>query len=167
MDLQRRLEGRCGDIMASFLSDLFGGGAEKQAANQDIMAAQGYQAQALPLLQQGYQTGVGALNQGIGAYQPLVKLGAQYSQAAPTLMGALGIGTPQQVSAAGSAFSNDPGYQFALQQAQQASERAAAAGGMTASGNLINTEQQNAIGLENQQYQNQPSQNQQYPQYQN
>jgi hypothetical protein len=69
-------------------------------------------------------------------------------------MGALGIGTPQQVSAAGSAFSNDPGYQFALQQAQQGAERAAAAGGMTASGNLIDAEQRNAINLQNQQYQN-------------
>src|SRR6516162_1025458 len=140
--------------MVDFLSGMFGGGYEKEAAQKDIAAAQAYQGQAMPALQQAYQTGQTNLGQAVGAYNPLVNLGAQYSQAAPTLMGALGIGTPQQVSAAGSAFSNEPGYQFALQQAQQAAERGAAAGGMTASGNLIDAEQRNAINLQNQQYQN-------------
>jgi hypothetical protein len=108
----------------------------------------------MPALQQAYQTGQTNLGQAVGAYNPLVNLGAQYSQAAPTYLGAMGVGTPQQVQAAQSAFTNQPGYQFALNQAQQASERAAAAGGMTASGNLIDAEQRNAIGLEDQQYQN-------------
>ena len=140
--------------MVDFLSGLFGGGYEKEAANKDILAANQYSNVALPALASAYQTGQTNLGQAVGAYNPLVNLGAQYSQVAPTLTGALGIGTPQQVSAAGSAFSNDPGYQFALQQAQQAAERAAGAGGMTASGNLIDAEQRNAIGLQNQQYQN-------------
>src|SRR6516164_8581524 len=140
--------------MVDFLSGLFGGGYEKEAANKDILAANQYSNVALPALASAYQTGQTNLGQAVGAYNPLVNLGAQYSQAAPTLMGALGIGTPQQVSAAGSAFSNDPGYEFALQQAQQGAERAAAAGGMTASGNLIDAEQRNAINLQNQQYQN-------------
>ena len=140
--------------MVDFLSGLFGGGYEKEAANKDILAANQYSNVALPALASAYQTGQTNLGQAVGAYNPLVNLGAQYSQVAPTLTGALGIGTPQQVSAAGSAFSNDPGYQFALQQAQQAAERAAAAGGMTASGNLIDAEQRNAINLQNQQYQN-------------
>jgi len=140
--------------MVDFLSGLFGGGYEKQAAQQDIAAAQAYQGQAMPAIQQAYQTGQTNLGQAVGAYNPLVNLGAQYSQAAPTYLGAMGVGTPQQVQAAQSAFTNAPGYQFALNQAQQAAERAAAAGGMTASGNLIDAEQRNAIGLQNQQYQN-------------
>ena len=140
--------------MVDFLSGMFGGGFEKEAANKDILAANQYSNVALPALASAYQTGQTNLGQAVGAYNPLVNLGAQYSQVAPTLTGALGIGTPQQVSAAGSAFSNDPGYQFALQQAQQAAERAAGAGGMTASGNLIDAEQRNAINLQNQQYQN-------------
>jgi len=140
--------------MVDFLSGLFGGGYEKQAAQQDIAAAQAYQGQAMPALQTAYQTGQTNLGQAVGAYNPLVSLGAQYSQAAPTYLGAMGVGTPQQVQAAQSAFTNAPGYQFALNQAQQAAERAAAAGGMTASGNLIDAEQRNAIGLQNQQYQN-------------
>jgi hypothetical protein len=139
--------------MVDFLSGLFGGGYEKEAAQKDIAAANQYSNVALPALAAAYQTGQTNLGQAVGAYNPLVNLGAQYSQAAPTYLGAMGIGTPQQVSAAGSAFSNQPGYQFALQQAQQAAERAAAAGGMTASGNLIDAEQRNAINLQNQQYQ--------------
>jgi hypothetical protein len=139
--------------MVGFLSGLFGGGYEQDAAQKDLAAAQAYQGQALPALQQGYQTGTTALNQAIGAYSPLVGLGAQYSQAAPTYLGAMGVGTPDQVAAAKSAFTAAPGYQFQLDQAQQAAERAAAAGGMTASGNLIDTEQRNATNLANQSYQ--------------
>src|SRR6516225_12267046 len=132
--------------MVDFLSGLFGGGYEKQAAQQDIAAAQAYQGQAMPAIQQAYQTGQTNLGQAVGAYNPLVNLGSQYSQAAPTLMGALGIGTPQQVSAAGSAFHNDPGYQFALQQANQAIERGAAGRSMDISGNLADAISKNTVG---------------------
>ena len=140
--------------MVGFLSGMFGGGFEKEAAQKDIAAANQYANTSLPALAAAYQTGQTNLGQAVGAYDPLKQLGAQYSQAAPTYLGAMGVGTPQQVQAAQSAFTNQPGYQFALNQAQQAAERAAAAGGMTASGNLIDAEQRNAIGLQNQQYQN-------------
>jgi hypothetical protein len=141
--------------MASFLSDLFSGGAEKEAAQKDIAAAQGYQGQALPALAQGYQTGTTALNQGIGAFAPLAGLGAQYSSVAPLLTNALGAGGAAGQQSALNAFQNyNPGYQFALNQAQQAAERAAGAGGMTASGNLIQAEQQNASNLANQNFNN-------------
>src|SRR6516162_2579923 len=132
--------------MAGFFDTLFSGGAEKEAAQKDILAAQGYQGQALPALQAGYQTGTGALNQAIGAYNPLVNLGAQYSSVAPTLTGALGVGTPDQVAAAQKAFTADPGYKFALDQALQAAQRGFAGGGMTASGNLLDALQKNAVG---------------------
>jgi hypothetical protein len=140
--------------MAGFFDTLFGGGAEKEAAQKDIAAAQGYQGQALPALQQGYQTGTTALNQGIGAYNPLVQLGAQYSSVAPTLTGALGVGTPDQVAAAQKAFTADPGYKFALDQALQAVQRNASTGGMTTSGNLLDALQRNAAGYASQDYQN-------------
>src|SRR6516164_11528145 len=126
--------------MAGFFDTLFSGGAEKEAAQKDIAA------------EQGYQTGTGALNQAIGAYNPLVNLGAQYSSVAPTLTGALGVGTPAQVAAAQSAFQADPGYQFALNQAQQGAMRGAGAGGTTASGNLVDALQKSAVGYANQDY---------------
>src|SRR6516164_4450643 len=140
--------------MVDFLSGLFGGGYEKEAANKDILAANQYSNVALPALASAYQTGQTNLGQAVGAYNPLVNLGAQYSQVAPTLTGALGIGTPQQVSAAGSAFHNDPGYQFALQQANQAIERGAAGRSMDISGNLADAIAKNTVGYADQDYQN-------------
>jgi hypothetical protein len=140
--------------MVGFLSGLFGGGYEKQAAQQDIAAANQYSNAALPALSSAYQTGQTNLGKAVGAYDPLVNLGAQYSQAAPTLMGALGIGTPQQVSAAGSAFHNDPGYQFALDQANQAVERSSAGRSMDISGNLADAISKNTVGYADQDYQN-------------
>src|SRR6516164_9523327 len=140
--------------MVDFLSGIFGGGYEKEAAQKDITAANQYSNVALPALASAYQTGQTNLGQAVGAYNPLVNLGAQYSQAAPTLMGALGIGTPQQVSAAGSAFHNDPGYQFALQQANQALERSSAGRSMDISGNAADAISKNTVGYADQDYQN-------------
>ena len=139
--------------MVDFLSGMFGGGYEKEAAQKDILAANQYANTSLPALAAAYQTGQTNLGQAVGAYDPLKQLGAQYSQAAPTYLGALGIGTPQQVSAAGSAFHNDPGYQFALQQAQQAIQRNFAPN-MSISGNLADALQKNAVGYADQDYQN-------------
>ncbi|MBO0716570.1 MAG: hypothetical protein J2P55_04440, partial [Rhizobiales bacterium] len=121
--------------MASFLDTLFGGGAEAEAAQKDIAAAQQYQAGAQSALQQGYTTGTGAINQAIGAYQPLVNLGQTYSAAAPSYMAAIGAGTPDQQAAALAAFKNTPGYQATLDAASQAVARQRAVGGMGASGN--------------------------------
>src|SRR6516164_3493707 len=139
--------------MVDFLSGIFGGGYEKEAAQKDITAANQYSNVALPALASAYQTGQTNIGKAVGAYDPLVNLGAQYSQAAPTLMGALGIGTPQQVSAAKSAFSADPGYQFALQQANQAIERGAAGRSMDISGNLADAISKNTVGYADQDYQ--------------
>src|SRR6516165_9965114 len=140
--------------MVDFISGMFGGGYEKEAAQKDILAANQYANTSLPALAAAYQTGQTNLGQAVGAYDPLKQLGAQYSQAAPTYLGALGIGTPQQVSAAGSAFHNDPGYQFALQQANQAIERGAAGRSMDISGNLADAISKNTVGYANQDYQN-------------
>jgi hypothetical protein len=136
--------------MASFLSDLFGGGAEKEAAAKDTAALQAYQGQALPALQTGYGTGTTAVNTAIGGYQPLTQLGATYSSAAPTMMAALGIGSPQDVANARNAFTASPGYQYTLDQALQSLQRAR--GGM-ASGNLDTDVMNYAHNLSNQDYQ--------------
>lgn len=52
------------------------------------------------------------------------------------------------------AFTSDPGYQYALDQSQQAIERSAAARGGLASGNTLTALQRNAIGLADQNYGN-------------
>jgi hypothetical protein len=121
--------------MASFLSDLFSGGAEKEAADKDRAAAQQYQGQANQALTSAYGTGTTAINQGVQAFQPLADLGKTLSSGAPSYMAALGVGTPEQVAAARTGFTQTPGYQAQLDSALQAVQRQQAAGGMGASGN--------------------------------
>jgi hypothetical protein len=141
--------------MAGFFDTLFSGGAQKDAATKDYADLQQYQGQALPALQQAYGTGTTAINQGIQDYAPLAALGAQYSGAAPTVMNALGLGGQAGMQSAMQAFqNNNPGYQFALNQALQAAQRNASTGGMTTSGNLLQALQSNATNLANQNYQN-------------
>jgi hypothetical protein len=139
--------------MASFLSTLFGGGAETDAANADKAALAQYQGQANTALQTGYNTGSTALNSAIGAYTPLANLGATYSSGAPMLMGALGVGTPDQTAAAQSAFQNSPGFQAMQDNASQAVARQRAIGGMGASGNADIDAMMASAGLTSQQYQ--------------
>jgi hypothetical protein len=121
--------------MASFLSDLFGGGAEKEAAQKDIAAANQYQGQANTALTSAYGTGTTAINQGVSAYAPLAQLGQTLTAGAPNYMAGLGIGTPAQVAQAQQNFTQTPGYKAQLDSALQAVQRQEAAGGMGASGN--------------------------------
>jgi len=140
--------------MAGWWDTMFGGGSEKEAAQKDVAAANQYSTQAFPVLKTGYDTGTAAINQAIGGYAPLTEMGKTYGAVAPTIAGALGVGSPDQVAAARSAYTASPEYQFSLDQAQQAAERAAAAGGMTRSGNLVDAEQKNAVGYASQDYGN-------------
>jgi hypothetical protein len=75
--------------MADFLSTLFSGGAQEDAAAKNAQALQQYQGTALPALQTGYNTGTTALNSAIGAYTPLANLGQQYTGAGGMLMNSL------------------------------------------------------------------------------
>src|SRR6516164_5666199 len=142
--------------MASFFGDLFGGAAVKEAAatNTGLLYNQ-YMPAATSALSGAYGTGTTALNKATGYYQPLANLAQNYYGAAPMLANALGLNGPQGGQTALQAFQGaNPQFGYGLNLAQQAAERAAAAGGMTASGNLVNTEQQNATGMMNQAYQN-------------
>jgi hypothetical protein len=121
--------------MASFLSDLFSGGAEKEAADRDRAAAQLYQGQATDALKSAYGTGTTAINQGVQSFAPLAQLGQTLTSGAPAYMSALGVGTPAQVAQAQQNFTQTPGYQAQLDSALKAVQRQEAAGGMGASGN--------------------------------
>jgi hypothetical protein len=139
--------------MASFLSDLFSGGAEKDAAQQDRGAALQYQNQANQALTSAYGTGTTAINQGVQAFQPLANLGAQYSRAATPYMAAMGVGTPAQVAAAQTGFTQTPGYQALMNSALQGVQRQEAAGGMGASGNADIAALMGATGVTSNAYQ--------------
>jgi hypothetical protein len=121
--------------MASFLSDLFGGGAEKEAADRDRAAAQLYQGQATDALKSAYGTGTTAINQGVQSFAPLAQLGQTLTSGAPAYMSAIGAGTPEQTAQAQAAFQQTPGYKALMDSALQGVQRQQAAGGMGASGN--------------------------------
>src|SRR5215467_7870263 len=131
--------------MADFFSTLFGGGAEKEAADRDRALAAQYQTDAQKALSTGYATGSQALNSAVGAFTPLADLGKTYSSGAPTLMGALGVGTPDQVAAARDAFQKSPAYDFNMGQMIQALQRANP--NMTNSGNIMLDAMTQAHGL--------------------
>jgi hypothetical protein len=139
--------------MASFLDTLFGGGAEKEAAQKDIAAANQYGTTANTALGQGYTTGSQAINSAVGAYTPLANLGATYSAGAPAYMAALGVGSPADVAAARTNFTSTPGYQALLDSTSQAVARQQAAGGMSNSGNADINAILAGAGITSQQYQ--------------
>ena len=140
--------------MPGFGDILFSGGAQKGAASSDINTYANYAKAATSDLTQAYNTGTNAINAGIGAYQPLTALGAQYNTVAPMLTNALGLGGPTGSQSALSAFQGaNPAYAFQQQQMQQAVNRGMAAGGMSNSGNLLDALQKNSANLANQSFQ--------------
>ena len=140
--------------MADFLSTLFGGGAQEDAAAKNAAALQLYQGTANDALTSAYNTGTGALNSAIGAYTPLANLGQQYNQAGSLLTGALGAGGPQGNATAASTFTECAGHDCGQNAAIDAIDRRRAAQGMDASGNADIDAQTFAQNLQNQQYQN-------------
>ena len=140
--------------MAGFFDTLFGGGAEQEAAdkNRQLLATYGPQAQGY--LTDAYGTGTTAINQAVGAYQPLAALGTQYNKAGALNLDALGVNGPQGNANATAAFQAGPGYQFQFDQGMDALNRRRAAGGMLNSGNADIDAIKFGQGTANQEYQN-------------
>lgn len=121
--------------MAGFFETLFGGGAEKEAAEKNRALAAQYGQQAQGYLTSGYDTGVTNLNKAIGAYDPLSALAAQYNKAGTLNLDVLGVNGPEAQARARSAFTTTPGYDLTQKAALEAIDRRRAIGGMYASGN--------------------------------
>src|SRR4051812_27611890 len=100
--------------MAGFFDTLFGGGAEKEAADKNCALYNQYQGQGAGYLQTGYDTGRGDLNQALGAWSPLSNLAGQYRGGTDMYFNALGLNGPQGNAAATAAFQNNPGYTGAI-----------------------------------------------------
>lgn len=115
--------------------NLFGGGAEKAAADRNRAELGNYQTQGLGYLAGGYNTAQGNLTSALGAYQPLADLAYQQGQGSKLYLDALGVNGPDGTTRAQSAFTTSPGYQFNLDQGLAAINRRRAAGGMLNSGN--------------------------------
>lgn len=91
-------------------------------------------------------------NQATGAINPFIQGGAEASQLQAAQSGALG---PEAQAQAFQNFNQSPGQQFALQQAEQASLRNAAATQGIGGGNLQRELQRQAIGFAQQDFGNQ------------
>jgi hypothetical protein len=123
--------------MAGFFDTLFGGGAEREAADKNRALTGQYGTQAQDYLTSGYNTGVGDLNQAIGAYQPLSDLAAKYGKGTDLYLGALGVNGPDAARQAQSQFVTTPGYALSQTAGEEAINRARANTGMQLSGNTL------------------------------
>lgn len=140
--------------MAGFFDTLFGGGAEKEAAEKNRQQYNDLQTQGSNLLTTGYNTGVTNLNNALGAYTPLSNLATQYGKGSTMLLNALGLNGAAGNAAASAAFTNNPGYSGAINAGLDVINRRRAAGGMLNSGNADQDAQTFGQNLQNQQYNN-------------
>jgi len=118
--------GGLGSLIAAFL---MGQGKYNNPAN----SAMPYLNQIQGTLQQGYDPYV---NAGLGAMGNYSDLSKQMTSFLPQLQGALGsaMSSPGQfINTIGQNFQQSPGYQFQVNQAENAAKNAAAAGGMLGS----------------------------------
>ena len=123
--------------MADFLSTMFGGGAEREAAERNRQLAAQYGLDANSFLREGYDTGTENYNKAIGAYQPLSQLATKYNQAGDLWLDAQGVNGPEGVARAQAAFPQTPGWALTRDAIDQANARRFATSGMYRSGNAV------------------------------
>lgn len=135
-----------------FFQDLFGDTAAKaatDAAQQKIAGLNAAQAYADPQ----YDAARGAISSGYGGaintFTPGYNLGVSGAGAYGDITGANGVAGQDRARAL---FQTDPGYQFARDEALQATQRATGTGGFQDSGNVLTALQDRASGLAQQQY---------------
>lgn len=138
--------------MASFLTGMLGldaGEGTKKAAAQNLTALAGLWNRGKKFINEGEAKSADYLGQAATQFQPWQQTGT----AANTMVGnALGLNGASGNTAATSAFQTSPGYDWTLNNALQGSERAAAAGGMLASGNTLTALQDRGAQVANQEY---------------
>lgn len=144
--------------MASFLDTLFGGGAEREAAERNRALLGDYKSGGYGFLDKGLASSTGALNTGYdqatAAYQPLAALGQKYGAATTLGLDAFGVNGAAGNDRALAAFQAGPGYQFALDQGNQAIDRRRAIAGGWNSGNTDIDLMKFGQGLANQEFGN-------------
>src|SRR5574343_1030261 len=118
--------------MASFLSTLFGGGAEKEAADKNRAALATYQTQGLGALDSGLTSSRGYLDNAGSIYSGLQD---KYGAGPNPYLDALGVNGPDAAKAAQSSFTTSPGYDAGIDAGLSAINRRRAGAGMLDSGN--------------------------------
>ena len=118
--------------MASFLSGLFGGGYEKEAADKNRAALATYQTQGLGALDSGLASSKGYLDNAGSIYSGLQD---KYGAGTSLYLDALGVNGPDAAKAAQSSFTTSPGYDAGIDAGLSAINRRRAGAGMLDSGN--------------------------------
>lgn len=128
------------------VGNIVGGVMQNNAANRAAQAntdlANQYQKKGLGYLDAGTKKAAGYLGQVNDQWAPH---GAMYNNA-------LGLGGAEGNQAARDAFQTSPGYDFALNQGLQATQRAASANGFLGSGNVMTALQDRGQGIANQEW---------------
>lgn len=135
--------------MASFLSTLFGGGAEKEAAEKNRAALATYQTQGLGALDSGLTSSKGYLDNAGSIYSGLQD---KYGAGTKLYLDALGVNGPDAAKAAQSSFTTSPGYDAGIDAGLSAINRRRAGAGMLDSGNADLDAMTFAQNAQNQQY---------------
>lgn len=133
-----------------FLSGLIGGDVGKnqlKALNKNQGLLDGFRVQGNDIINTGEGKSAGALDSAIAGYQPWVDAG---TGALGTYQDALGLNGAEGSARATGSFQKAPGYDFALQQGEQAALRGANAAGMLNSGNTLTALTEYGQGLANQ-----------------
>lgn len=132
-----------------FFDTLFGGGAEKEAAEKNRQLYSNYLNQGLGYLDTGYDRSKSALDT---AYGSLSDLAGKYGAGTSLYLDALGVNGSDAAKTAQSSFTNNPGYDAAVTAGLDAINRRRAAGGMLNSGNADVDALTFGQNLQNQQY---------------
>jgi hypothetical protein len=121
--------------MAGIFDTMFGGGAEREAADRNRAITAKYGTDAQGYLTSGYETGTQNLDKAVGAYAPLSDIGAKYGKAGDLYLDSLGVNGPEGNARATGAFQTTAGYDIAQRDALEAIARRRSIGGMYNSGN--------------------------------
>jgi hypothetical protein len=135
----------------SFLDDLFGGGAEKAAADKNRALLSDYLSKGTSALDSGLASSTGYLN---SAGTTLADLQKKYGAGTSLYLDALGVNGADAAKTAQQSFTTGPGYQQGIDAGLDAINRRRAAGGMLDSGNADLDALNFAQNTQNQQYNN-------------
>ncbi len=118
--------------MADFLSTMFGGGAEREAANKNRGVLANYQTQGLGALDSGLTNSKAALDRAGGIYTGLQN---KYGKGSDLYLDALGVNGGDAARTAQQSYTTGPGYQAGIDAGIDVLNRRRASGGMLDSGN--------------------------------
>lgn len=118
--------------MASFFDTLFGGGAEREAADKNRALYADYLSKGNTALDSGLTNSLGALGKAGDIYGGLQ---SKYGAGTDLYLNALGVNGADAAKTAQSSFTTSPGYQAGIDAGIDVLNRRRAAGGMLDSGN--------------------------------